>query len=176
MSEPVRAAPPMTEWKHIPFLPKRFEASTDGEMRVLETFTEYTSGTGKKITRRVSERVLKQRIRRKHTAEPQPMVTVYLGGGRANQSKLEVRVAHAVAAAFHGVPYRRNDRSGAAKWRIKFRDGDILNVRPGNLEWVHAFGELGPGATARTEYDEHLDGWRASDPMSVMSRLFEDAA
>jgi hypothetical protein len=165
------------DWTRIPFLPSRFEASRDGFVRVREYITEGTSRTGKKFPRRVPGHVLKTRINKGNPSNgTHPIVNIYEGTGRDNFTNREYRVAYLVAAAFHGIPYDRNDQREIQRWRIRFKDGDALNCSADNLEWIQRGGDDGYGHDSVGRYERNLDAWRATDPADVISRLFEEAA
>lgn len=145
----------MTTWKHIPTLPKRFEASTDGEIRTLDYARKVRGNGGSIHTRRFKGRILKQRMGRPSwRGVKQPVVSIYKGDSRENSRADESRVAYLVCITFHGIPWTEPiDRH---KWRIRFKDNDFMNCSADNLEWAHSFGETGAIQVAGSAYDRNV--------------------
>lgn len=161
-------------WKHIPFLPERFEASTDGQIRTLAYAIEYVQ-LGKPCFRSVAGRVLTQRYGKLQPRGPEHLhVSISLGGTRKKANKSQMRVGYLVAAAFHGVPFDRFDTADIHRWKLRFIDGDVKNCSPANLEWVVNCMDTGDGQQAK--YELNRDQWNAVDAGSVFQRLFEETA
>lgn len=162
----------MTIWKPTSFLPERFEASDDGRIHTLDYDVECESG-GKQYVKHFKGRVLMPRIDN-HTPSSgiHPVVSINLGGGRANAKVRVYRVAYLVADAFYGLPYDKSDHSAVQQWRLRFRDGNPLNTHALNLEWVGSFGQGNQGT-----YERNRDQWERTPKTDILARLFrEDAA
>lgn len=129
----------MTEWRKIPGLPERFEASEYGEIRSLAYEVKVFRKDGTVRSRPIDGRVLLPRAYDGGKSNGHPVVTI--ASLNTSGKKLgEQRVSVLVARAFHGCPYEPGDPGGKNKWRILHLDGDITNVAANNLEWVTSNG------------------------------------
>lgn len=168
---------PKLDWRKIPGLPDRYEASSSGVIRVLDYERQCVRKSGKTYTMRVEGRYLTSYTRPKGKSKGHPVVSLSPGNGDVLRSG-EVRVALLIARAFHGCPYEPGDLSGGQKWRVRHIDGDILNVAADNLEWV---GNNGPFVVQpQSLYAENLRKWEAQrdEPVEDWIRRIwgEDAA
>lgn len=128
----------MTEWRKIPGLPSRYEASDDGQIRILPYETVFIRKNGRREVRHLPGRLLEQFIREDGKSRGHPVVAISAPTATGTKSGA-MRVNLLVARAFHGTPYPPGDK-GSQKWRVKNLDGDITNVRADNLEWVGTSG------------------------------------
>lgn len=165
-------------WKRIPFLAERFEASRDGLIRTRSYETTYVQKNGKKITRHFDGRILKPRMASlsPKAEQKKPIVTIYMGEGRANRRNRRYSVARLVACTHLGIPFDMHDQSQIQSWRLRYLDGDVMNCSADNLEWVYNAGENGSGGANQRRYEQNLDAYRSTDPVDVMARLFAEAA
>lgn len=172
----------MALWKPInmPGIPGRFQACDEG---IIKTTPYVAKGhrNGQPFDRHMPERILKPRINKQSPSLGRhPVVGIYVGSSRKHCVHREIRVAKLVAVAFYGLPFNPSDQREIQRWRIRFRDGDLLNCTALNLEWVYSAGSTVDehGVKAQTTYEKNLDTWEAqkSQPVSaVLSRLFGDA-
>jgi len=142
----------VTEWRKIPGLPERFEASDGGEIRTIAYHTKVTRKDGRVCMRPIEGKVLQPRFTgRKSKGHP----TVTISGESARGTKLgEMRVSLLVCRAFHGTPYDPGDPNGCQKYRVLHIDSDIKNTKPTNLKWI---GSKGCGDTEYTQlYEQNL--------------------
>lgn len=157
----------MTEWRKIPGLPDRFEASDDGRIRSLPYEVTYVRN-GKKSVRPIAGKVLKPRCHEGGKSKGQPVVSLS-GLTKIGTTIGEQRVSLLVARAFHGAPYEPGDQTNAQKWRVMHKDGDVLNVRADNLEWVGSNGHL-----VTSLYEENLRKLERDTPSEWCRRIFGD--
>lgn len=130
------------EWRKIPRIPDRYEVSNTGLVRALPAdITTISQKTGRASKRRLPGRYLTPYVREDGKSRGHPVVSLSSASKDVNLGV--VRVALLVARAFHGTPYEPGDSGEANRWRIRHKDGDILNVRADNLEWI---GNAGAGA------------------------------
>lgn len=131
----------MTEWKKIPGLPYRFEASDRGEIRSVPYEKKFLASNGDLRIRRIAGKTLQQRITDRGKSRGHPIVSIS-SSTSAGTFAGEQRVSLLVARAFHGCPYDVGDLASSNKWRIMHLDGDITNTAPDNLEWITSNGGL----------------------------------
>lgn len=160
----------MTEWRKIPGLPDRFEASDRGEIRTLPYRTRVTRKNGQILMRPIDGKVLQPRFTgRKSKGHP----TVTIAGESTKGTKLgEMRVSLLVCRAFHGCPYDPGDLKGCQKYRVLHIDSDITNTAPSNLKWI---GSKGCGDTEYTQlYERNLRRLERDrkDPNAWLARVF----
>lgn len=172
----------MTIWKPInmPGVPERYAACEEGLVKTVEYETR-GSHKGNAFVRRMPERILKPRINKQSPSLGRhPVVGIYIGSSRKHCSHREIRVAKLVAVAFHGLPFDSSNQREVQRWRIAFRDDDVLNCAAENLRWVY---NAGPGENAdtgeklQTTYEKNLDTWlhtKEQPASAVLSRLFGD--
>jgi hypothetical protein len=159
-------------WRHIPPLPKHFEASRCGLVRSA-AHDSVNEERGKLVTKRLKTRILKPHLKQLSVdGPPKPCVSVYLGDRRTRVFS----VARLVAYAHLDTPFDRTDQAFLQRWRLRYKDGDVLNCAADNLEWVYSAGERGDGGVSQRRYEQNLDGWRAVDTGSVLARLYEETA
>ena len=151
----------MTVWRKIPGLPERFEASSEGQIRTLpyEVAVPDRRGDGVRV-RKLPGRVLQQRVATGSKSKGHPIVTIW---SKSATSKCigEQRVALLVARAFHGCPYPPGG-DGGQRWRVRHIDGDVLNIRAANLEWIANVGagkDLYHDNLRALSRDESVEDW-----------------
>lgn len=148
----------MTEWRKIPGLPERYEASNTGLIRILDYERNIQMKNGTSYLRHIPGRQLVSYTRQNGKSKGHPVVSLSSDPGGAFRSG-EARVALLIARAFHGCPYLPGDLAGGQKWRVRHIDGDILNVAADNLEWI---GNNGPGVVnPESLYAENLRKWES---------------
>lgn len=142
-----------TEWRKIPNLPDRYEVSDSGLVRVLsrEVLVRRKDGTVRK--RKVEGRILSSYVRPNGKSRGHPVVSIS-GAVDEDRNFGEMRVCLIVCRAFHGVPYEPGDLNAGQTWRVRHKDGDILNVSADNLEWAGNPGAA--GHEARSLYERNL--------------------
>lgn len=160
------------EWRKIPGLPSKYEASSDGRIRILahEVSVSYNLKTGVKVVQRhVPEREIKSFLSSTAKKRGKKIPCVSIGGSG------ETRVNLLVARAFHGMPYELGNSRAAQKWRVMHIDGDTTNVAADNLEWVGNAG--GPNLTQNAAYDRAVQAWRqrCEEPVGDWLLRFYDA-
>lgn len=170
----------MSIWKPIlmPGVPDRFVASGDGIIKTLEyeTIAAYNE---RKFVRHMPERILKPRINNQSPSLGRhPVVGLHISTTKGQSIHREIRVAKLVAVAFYGLPFDTTDQREIQRWRIAFRDDDVLNCSASNLRWVY---NAGPGQNAdtgeklQTIYEKNLDGWlkrKEEGASAILSRLY----
>ncbi|MDM2418361.1 hypothetical protein PP577_18540 [Mycobacteroides abscessus] len=144
-------------WKRVPFLPKKFQVSNNGQARILPYTKEYPQADGSIKTRSFRARKLVVRKGDGHVEEARNnlYVAIYLGTSRDNARARLYRLDNLVASAFHGVPCELHNRRERQKWRIMHIDNDPMNCRADNLEWIPHF-----GGVTQVHYEEQFRIWR----------------
>jgi len=141
------------EWRKIPYLPDRYEASSDGRIRTLDRTIRAVSVNGEIFSRFRPGKELKASLRKGQKSRgTHPTVTLTRSPGEESFRSGETRVCILVARAFHGCPYIPGDRAGRQNWRIMHRDGDTTNNAANNLEWVCS----NTDQASRTQYEQNL--------------------
>lgn len=153
----------VTEWRKIPGMPEVYEASSDGQIRVLPH-----SRRGEFRENRIEGRVLTPRLGG-DKSNGHPVVHLHVET-RVGPRSRAYRVARLVAGAFLGWPYDpQREREGAKQWRLINLDGDVLNCRADNLRWIS---NQGKALTGETLYERNLRtlAERRDEPVEVFIR------
>lgn len=143
------------EWRKIPYLPERYEASSDGRIRRTDREVKvYRKSTGGVSIRRIPGGEVKASVRKGGKSRgTHPVITV---AGSPDDEKTyrlgETRLCILIARTFHGCPYVPGDRSGRQNWRVMHRDGNPCNNAADNLEWVCSNSDR----FARSQYERNL--------------------
>lgn len=160
----------MTEWRKIPGLPDRFEASDDGRIRSTPYNVKVVWKNGTMRVRPVAGKELQPRVSQRGKSNGHPIVSI--SGLTTSGTKVgEQRISLLVARAFHGCPYEPGDQAECQKWRIMHIDGDITNVRADNLEWI---GSNGNRITTLYEANLRKLAEDRKDPLRWGRRIFGD--
>lgn len=158
----------MTEWRKIPGLPDRFEASDDGRIRSIPYKVKVLRKDGTIRLRPVAGKELKPRSYEGGKSKGHPVVTI--SGRTVNGTKVgEQRISLLVARAFHGCPYAPGDQTGCQRWRVMHIDGDINNINADNLKWIGSNGNI-----TSTLYEENVRrlAEEREDPLLWARRVF----
>lgn len=141
------------EWRKIPYLPDRYEASSDGRIRTLDRHIRAVSKNGEVFSRFRPGKELNITLRNSTKSRgTHPTVTLTRSPDEPKFRAGETRVCILVARAFHSCPYVPGDRYGRQNWRIMHRDGDTCNNAANNLEWVSSNSDQ----AARIQYERNL--------------------
>lgn len=159
----------MTEWRKIPGLPDRFEASEDGRIRSLPYEVTYVRN-GTRSVRPIAGKELKSRCHEGGKSKGQPVVSIS-GLTKHGTTIGEQRVSLLIARAFHGTPYEPGDLTNAQKWRVMHKDGDVQNVRADNLEWIGSNGHV-----VTSLYEQNMRYLERDTPDAWFKRIFGDDA
>ncbi|WP_099021219.1 hypothetical protein [Mycolicibacterium palauense] len=154
----------LTEWRKIPGIPHRFEASRHGEVRRLPyELVVHSPHSENPYIRRFSEQILKPYLRKHNTNIAHMYVNVQIPRVGKPAVPRAQRVAFLVALAFHGEP-----PFGRQASTIRFKDGDVTNTAASNLEWIHQVKRPGFEANdAQSVYERNLTDWEDLDKSSA---------
>jgi hypothetical protein len=165
----------VTDWRKIPGLPERFEASSEGEIRSLPYETKVVSKHGTVRIRQMSGKTLTQRTWDGGKSKGHPVVSISCqttSGTKVGEQRVSVMVAR----AFHGCPYEPGDAAESNKWRVLHRDGDITNTAADNIEWVTSNGGS-PNSASYKLYESNirkLEQQRQEPVINWAKRVFGD--
>lgn len=145
------------EWRKIPFLPDRYEASSDGRIRRSDRYLNVLhKKTGKMHKRLRPGGELRSAVRPGGKSRGiHPVVHIIRSpDDEEDFHQGETKVCTLIARAFHGCPYD----PGASKyhrteWRVMHLDGDPTNNAASNLEWV---GNGSQDQECRERYKQNL--------------------
>ena len=168
--------PTPTQWRRIPYAPERYEASDTGVIRIRSREVDVVRKNGTITKRYIEGRYLTVYVRATGKSKGHPVVSLAAANG--DRSKIgETRVCLLVARAFHGCPYEPGDGKGCQKWRIRHKDGDILNNHADNLQWVGNGGVNDEEGRALYEYNlRRLEEMRREPVEDWIKRMWGDEA
>ena len=158
----------VTEWRKIPGLPRHYEASREGQIRILDREVEELRNYNGRLRRTIRlqpGRIVKPYREHNSNKARTPFHTVSI------QNSGNTRLNVLIARAFHGCPYEIDDLSERMKWRVRHLDGDTLNCHADNLEWAPK-GNSNPAQEAA--YDAAVAEWRrrAEEPVEQWVKRF----